>query len=113
MSYPVRTFEFATIVNVVDGDTCDILLDLGYSVKIKTRFRLASINTPERGQPGWQEATDFLRGFVGVPVIVQSTKLDKYGRFLAEIFIASPHDPISLNRMILNRGLAVLYMEKK
>ena len=112
MTYPVRTFEFATIVNVVDGDTCDILIDLGYSVKIKTRFRLSGINTPERGQTGWQAAADFLRGFVGVPVIVRSTKLDKYGRFLAEILLA-PEGLLSLNQRLLDAGLAVPYMEKK
>jgi len=113
MSYPVRTFEFATIMTVVDGDTCDILVDLGYSVKIKTRFRLARIDTPERGQPGWQEATDFLRSFVDVPVTVQSTKVDKYGRFLAEIFVASPTGAQSVNQMLLDKKLAVRYGVKE
>jgi len=109
MSYPIRTFEFAVIANVVDGDTCDISLSLGFSVTVKLRFRLSNINTPERGQPGWQEATDFLRQFIDKPVTVQSTKLDKYGRYLAEIFIASPTGLHSLNQMILDKGLAVRY----
>ena len=109
MTYPVRIFEFATLVGVVDGDTCDILIDLGYSVKIKTRFRLLNIDTPERGKPGWSEATVFLKQFVGEPVIVHSTKTDKYGRFLAEIFHTSPLGPLNLNKMILSKGLAIQY----
>jgi len=109
MSYPVRIFEFAVITNVVDGDTCDILIDLGFSVKVKTRFRLASINTPERGQPGWQEATDFLNKYLNKPVTVQSTKVDKYGRYLAEIFVESPNGLVSINQIILSKGLGVRY----
>lgn len=111
MSYPVRIFEFANIVNVVDGDTCDILLDLGYSVKMKVRFRLAYINTPERWHPGWLEATNFLKGYLGVPVIVYSTKVDKYGRFLAEIFTA-PDCVLSINQRLIDNKHAVPYMEK-
>jgi len=113
MSYPIRIFNYATIVNVVDGDTCDILLDLGYSVKIKTRFRLVDINTPERGHAGWQEATDFFKQFTGRPVIVHSTKVDKYGRYLADIFITTPLGLSSVNRMLLSEGHAVLYGAQK
>jgi len=110
MSYPVRVFEFAVITNVVDGDTCDILIDLMFSIKVKTRFRLARIDTPERGQPGWQEATDFLNKYLNKPVVLHSTKVDKYGRYLAEIFVESPSGLLSVNQMILDNGLGVRYM---
>jgi micrococcal nuclease len=107
MAYPIRTFEYAVITNAVDGDTCDIEVDLGFSVKVKHRFRLARINTPERGQPGWQEATDFLKSYVGVPLNrIEVTKLDKYGRYLAELY-ATP--ALSINQLILDKHLGVLY----
>ena len=37
----------ATCVRVIDGDTIDADIDLGFSVKIKKRIRLAGINAPE------------------------------------------------------------------
>ena len=109
MSYPVRIFEYASIVRVIDGDTVEIELDLGFSVKVKTRFRLANIDTPERGQSGWQEATDFIKTYLNKPVIIHSTKTDKYGRYLAEIFIESPNGLVSINQIILSKGLGVRY----
>ena len=42
-----RKFEYATVYNVVDGDTCDIEIDVGFSIKTRHRFRLGRINTPE------------------------------------------------------------------
>lgn len=107
MTYPIRNFEYATITNVVDGDTCDIEVDLGFSMKVHHRFRLAHINTPERGQPGWQEATDYLKQFVGKPCVIDVTKLDKYGRYLADI---SVEGVVNINQTMLDLGLAVPYM---
>jgi endonuclease YncB( thermonuclease family) len=104
--YPVRTFEYATIVNVVDGDTCDIELDLGFSVKMKLRFRLAGINAPEIGTPGAKEATDYLKSFLSYGVVVKSTKLDKYGRYLAEIDC----NGLNINQSMIDKKLAVPYM---
>jgi micrococcal nuclease len=105
MTFPIRVFEHCTIVNVVDGDTCDIEIDLGFSLKLKQRFRLSGLDTPERGQPGWQEATDFLKAFVGKPCTVYSTKLDKYGRYLAEIV----SNDVQINQYMLSLGLAKVY----
>lgn len=103
VTYPIRTFNYARIVNVVDGDTCDIELDLGFGIKIKQRFRLAHIDTPERGMPGWKEARDYLITVMGAPITVKSTKLDKYGRYLADIFVFN----VSVNQEMMRLGLAV------
>lgn len=103
----VRMFDFATVVYVADGDTCDVILDLGFSVKLKQRFRLARINTPEVGQPGYQAAKDFLNAYVGKPVKLLVTKTDKYGRYLAEFI--DPTTNVTLNTMLLDKNLAVPY----
>lgn len=103
--YPVRDFGYATIVNAVDGDTVDVEVDLGFSVRVKHRFRLIGIDTPERGKPGWQEATDLVKGHVGRACRLEVTKLDKYGRYLAEVFV----DGVSLNKSLIEKGLAVSY----
>ena len=51
-------YEYKAIVDrVVDGDTVDFIVDLGFSVKIKIRTRLAGVDTPERGQKDFLLAT--------------------------------------------------------
>lgn len=105
----------STLVKVVDGDTVDLLLDRGFFDSSQKRFRLARVNTPEKGQSGWQEATDFVVAwFAGVEyVIVRSFKgdtkipTDKYGRFVA--VITKPGAIDSLNDSLLAAGLAVPY----
>jgi micrococcal nuclease len=110
MTYPIRTFEYASIVNVVDGDTCDIEVDLGFSVKVKHRFRLAGIDTPERGKPGFHEAKDFLSAFMNAPLRrLEVTKVDKYGRYLVEIFAAGMQPEVSVNERMVEMGLAKVY----
>ena len=81
----------AKLVRAVDGDTIDCEVDLGFTVFIKARFRLAGIDTPERGHDGFHEATAELVGLLGDVAdddgwfVVRSTKTGKFGRWLAEI----------------------------
>jgi micrococcal nuclease len=91
----------------VDGDTCDIDVDLGFSIKTKLRFRLHGINTPEHGQPGYAAAKEFLTKYLNQPVTLQVTKLDKYGRYLAVILTS---EGLSVNQMLLDASLAVPFM---
>ena len=42
-----RFFYSAKVLNVVDGDTFDCMVDLGFSVHLKARVRLYGLNTPE------------------------------------------------------------------
>lgn len=105
--YPIRRFEYAKCVKVIDGDTIDIEIDLGFSVKIKQRFRLARINTPERGKEGWTAATNYMLDNVFLnPVVIRSEKLDKYGRFLAELWVGD----LNINDEMLRLGLAKEYV---
>lgn len=93
----------AVVTKIVDGDTVDLLVDLGFSIAHEIRVRLAGINTPERGQGGWQEATDYLTQLTpaGAAVVVKTYKSkDKYGRFVADIY--KPGDLTTVNdRMLL------------
>jgi len=79
----------ATVAYVVDGDTVDFNADLGFRVWRKDRFRLYGIDTPERGQLGWAEATAELKRLLPLgDVVILNThmdKTDKYGRWLAEV----------------------------
>ncbi|KKI52674.1 hypothetical protein UF69_2267 [Staphylococcus haemolyticus] len=54
------TFK-ATCTNVVDGDTIDIDIDLGFETFAKRRVRLLNVDTPERGQENYSKATNFTK----------------------------------------------------
>lgn len=102
----------AIVIKVVDGDTIDVLLDLGFYVKYETRLRLARINTPEMNSPleeerqKAQEAKQYMMMRIdGRPVVIDSRRKDKYGRFIAEVYF----EGVNINDELLEKQLAVLY----
>lgn len=102
-------FEYqAAAVNVVDGDTLDVTIDLGFHLAFEQRIRLYGINTPERGQPGWAEATTMLRDLVaGAGLVARTVKPhDKYGRWLASLRTDACPD---VAQAIIEAGLGVPY----
>lgn len=78
----------ATVVRVVDGDTVELDLDLGWHLTLRRSCRLVGINAPERATEFGPAATSYLRVLlpVGSKVTFLSTRLDKYGRPLGKIF---------------------------
>ncbi len=89
--------------HVVDGDTID--------VEGVGRVRLVGVNTPERGEPGYQSATDFVKSMVEGKVVSldidDAKRYDKYDRTLAVVYI----DHINLNQELLKRGYAeIMYI---
>jgi len=84
----------AEIDRVVDGDTVDFIIDLGFCVSVKIRGRLAGVDTPERGQPDFALATQTCKDLLekaaaslpyGGKIIVKTNKTGKYGRWIVEI----------------------------
>jgi len=99
----------AVVRRVVDGDTIDVTVDLGFKVHTKQRLRLARINAPETRGPSKAEgkkATAALRDYIGVGsrVMVRTEKTGKYGRYLAEIYLPTGEN---VNDWMLNNGYAV------
>lgn len=88
-------FEFPVleIAKVVDGDTVDAILDLGFGIRIKQRLRLIGIDTPEIASrdPVEKEraraAREFAKAWCGrqSQIRARTTKEEKYGRYLAEL----------------------------
>ncbi len=104
----------AVVINVVDGDTIDAEVSLGFDVHMKMRLRLSGINTPERGQVGYKEAKQFVIDWVAKNPIVNITtekdRQEKYGRYLAFIYpFGSENVDESLNKSLLDLNLAVVY----
>lgn len=105
---PTYTYH-AQVRRWVDGDTVDLRVDLGFKMWAETRFRLYGIDTPERGQPGWAEASMAAKVLApeGSYVIAQTYKDgDKYGRWLALI---EASDGSLVNQELIDNGFAVEY----
>lgn len=89
----VWTFPILAVRKVVDGDTLDLELDLGFSISIRQRVRLRGIDTPEIASKdaGDRERAKAAREFTAAwcarqaEIRAETTKDDKYGRMLAEL----------------------------
>lgn len=91
-------YEYKVEVDrVVDGDTVDLFVDLGFSIKLKERFRLFGINAPESRTRDLEEkkrglaATEFLKTLVhgadSLTVVTSKDSKGKYGRFLGTLYL--------------------------
>jgi micrococcal nuclease len=84
----------AELIRVVDGDTVELMIDLGFDTSRKERFRLYGIDAPEMNTAKGKEAKAWLIGVLGPygAIYVQTIQLetkakrDKYGRFLAVLY---------------------------
>lgn len=120
-------YEYAAeCVYVVDGDTIDVILDFGFSLKQKMRLRLSGINTPELNSQDEEErekaehAKSFVKNAlfhdnafsVSRSLIVRTikTKAGKerqtFGRYVAEVFFQHNDVLESLNELLVAEGLA-------
>jgi micrococcal nuclease len=126
----------AIIRKVVDGDTMEIDIDLGLSIWVRNeKIRLYGIDTPEvfgvkKGSPEWDlgnKASEFVKRVVleGQEVIIETykDKKEKFGRFLANVFVMIEEgelaglagirnigDHYCLNDILVAKNLAVRYM---
>jgi len=107
---------YATVLKIVDGDTIDVLVDLGMGVHRKERLRFSRINAWEirgehkaKGKLAKARVAELIP--VGEKILIQTEKdkQGKYGRYLAEIFILEGSLSKNLNDLLLNEGHAVLY----
>jgi micrococcal nuclease len=108
-------YKIKTIKKIVDGDTIDVDIDLGFGVTYSHRVRLKGINAPET------KTKDLAEKEKGTEVkawlkkelsregewIIETTKEDKYGRILGTLYFVG--DPVTVNERMLNEGIAKPY----
>ena len=109
-------------VRVIDGDTIDAEIDLGFDVKIKKRIRFMGINTPEsrtrdleekaRGLAAKDRVKQLLDGCDNITL--NSHGVGKFGRCLGEIMLDMVDGQekltlVSLNELLIKEGHAVEY----
>ena len=88
----------ARVKRIVDGDTVDFEVDLGFYVKVHVRGRLQGVDTPERGEEDFDKASDacleLLRSVgqleynasnTDLYVTIKTEKTGKFGRWIVEI----------------------------
>ena len=106
----------AKVVRVVDGDTVDTLIDLGFDIRIGQRVRLYGINTPEcrtrdkdekkAGLAAKARLVEMLKENKNKCVIKTSLdKKGKYGRVLGVLYV----NDVDLNEALVNEGHAKQY----
>ena len=107
------------VEGVVDGDTIDVLIDLGFDILFQSRVRLAGIDTPESRTKDLKEkalgleSKEYLKKALkdAKSVVIKTEKMDsseKYGRILGWVYING--DTVSLNDMMINDGYAWGYL---
>ena len=112
-------FEYnATVIRVVDGDTIDAMVDLGFSTFKKVRIRMHGINAPEsrtrdleekkRGLAAKARLTELLKNANNKFILV-SHGVGKFGRCLGDIRI----NDASVNLQLINEGHGTEYFGGK
>ena len=110
------TYFVKSVDRVVDGDTIDISIDLGFDLTKKERVRLAGIDTPEtrtknpkEKEMGYQ-ATEFLEMHLmeATKLTVKTAKDGKFGRMLGWLY-KSEKDVTSINETMIDEGYAWAY----
>ena len=108
-------FEYsASLIKIIDGDTIDAEIDLGFDVFVKKRVRLFGINAPETRSKDLDEKKAGLaskRRLEAVleasdgKFILKSKGVGKFGRCLGEILV----DNVNINQLLIKEGLAEVY----
>ena len=112
-------YRIKQITKVVDGDTIDADIDLGFDISLTKRIRLAGVDTPEsrtsdanEKKYGLQSKEWLKHQLEGAVDIIIKTELpdstEKYGRILGNLFVGSDHLH-SLNEKMIVEGYAWTY----
>lgn len=116
-------FRVVEITKVLDGDTIDVIIDLGFDLYKKERVRIAGVDTPEKRTTNNEEkelgidATNWLKkeledAIAGEEDLVIRTELEggfgKYGRLLGWLYLGIDAEK-SLNELMIENGYAWAY----
>ena len=110
-------YNVRRVSKVVDGDTIDVDIDLGFDISFSSRVRLAGIDTPEsRTKDTYEkklglESKEWLKKALdhANKVVIKTEKInstEKFGRVLGWLFV----DDVNLNLAMIDQGYAWSYM---
>ena len=111
----------AKLQRVVDGDTCDALIDLGFDTWVKKRIRFYGVDTWEsrtrnleekkKGLAAKDYVKDLLENSDEGKFLLKSHGVGKYGRVLGELFVKG--NDTSVNELLKENGHAYEYHGEK
>jgi len=108
----------AKLVRVINGDTLDIEIDLGFDLVTRQRLKLYGINTPDSKSPDIdtkQKGLDVKNRLIEVlpkefTVTTILNKRGKYGRILGKVYIVDDNDnKVCINELLVDEGHAIRY----
>lgn len=113
-------YQYASkLIKVVDGDTVDLIVDLGFTVSISSRFRLDGIDAPEMRTPTLEQGkaskahleSMLADAQLGI-VRLDSLGRDKYGRWVARLYYVSQAtgETVDVSAKMIADGFAVAYV---
>ena len=111
-------YRIKSVLKVVDGDTIDASIDLGFDISLSKRIRLAGIDAPESRTTNLKEkalgleSKEWLKKSLegAKDIIIKTEKPDsteKYGRIIGHLFINGQET--SLNNQMIDEGYALAY----
>jgi len=116
----------AELVGIVDGDTLDLIIDLGFRTYVRDRVRLYGIDTPETYGVK-KESEEYAAGMAAklrveellslgadsvLKIVTYKDRKGKYGRWLIDLFVTLPNgDEIHVNQQLIEEGLAKPYLK--
>ncbi len=112
-------YRVKKLINVVDGDTIDVEIDLGFDISITKRVRLAGIDTPESRTTNKMEKSLGLESKAKLKQLLSDAKLiiiktekpdssEKYGRVLGWLYVDDTK--VSINDTLIASGYAWSYL---
>jgi micrococcal nuclease len=112
-------YHVKKVNNVVDGDTIDVDIDLGFDISFSSRVRLAGIDTPESRTTNKAEkvlgleAKEYVKSKIkdAKEFVIKTEKIDsseKYGRILGWLFLDG--SKVSVNEQMIAEGYAWGYL---
>ena len=108
-------YKIKKINRVIDGDTVDLDIDLGFSITLTQRVRLKDIDAPETRTKDLEEKERGLAAKVWLEEqlsregewVIETYKEDKYGRILGTLYLVG--DSVTINEWMMNEGIAEPY----
>jgi len=109
---------FASLVRTIDGDTMLLDVDLGFFTTVRSKIRLAGIDTPAVTTTAGKNATTFVeKELKDAYLVIETRKKEKYGRYLAYVYYYKGSKTFEdiirhgkcLNEELLKNGLAKKY----
>ena len=109
------SYRVKSIVKIIDGDTFDCILDLGFDVLLEARVRMMGIDTPESRTRDLEEkkfgllAKEYLTEKLATEDLIVTTEVDnekgKFGRILGWVWA----NGINVNKQMIDENMAVAY----